>query len=433
MISMKNLLFPSFLTLIFALLCVTGCAGKHGKLMESAQANYRVNDHEGALRDAVMALKLKPDYEKAQNFAPTFFRAAVEARQNKIKRLQSSSDEFRWDGLVAEYKGLIEINRLVKSLPPLIHKKTKQRITFETADYSTQLRQASENAAEAHYQKGIRLANSGTDVDTQKSAAKAFRKAKEFVPGYKDADDRYIQARDAGVKRMAIFTFEDKTGKTDKYGSGLLDEITDVIIGNVQDDPEAAEFLEIIAREEVEAVMAEQNFGFSERFDNKTVAGIGQVAGVHELVIGKITRLTYTPARTKNKSSPRSVRVRTATGTEEYVDKNGKIKTRKTYATKTLSATFIHYTIASSVTITGSYEILDVKTAKVNKTDRFTVTHDFSAEWGGYRGDKNALKRGEAHLVDLGEQEAPLEEDMVFDAAEKLSAELSKKLIAYAR
>ena len=38
MISMKNLLFPSFLTLVFALLCVTGCAGKHGKLMESAQA-----------------------------------------------------------------------------------------------------------------------------------------------------------------------------------------------------------------------------------------------------------------------------------------------------------------------------------------------------------------------------------------------------------
>ena len=35
MISMKNLLFPSFLTLVFASLCLTGCARKHGKLMES--------------------------------------------------------------------------------------------------------------------------------------------------------------------------------------------------------------------------------------------------------------------------------------------------------------------------------------------------------------------------------------------------------------
>ena len=120
---MKNLLFPSFLTLVFALLCVAGCVGKHGKLMERAQASYRVNDYEAALRDAVMALKHKPDYEKAQNFAPTFFKAAVETRQNKIKSLQASASKFRWDGLVAEYKGLIEINRLVKSLPPLIHKK----------------------------------------------------------------------------------------------------------------------------------------------------------------------------------------------------------------------------------------------------------------------------------------------------------------------
>ena len=258
MISMKNLLFPSFLTLVFVLLCVTGCAGKHGKLMESAQASYRVNDYEGALRDAVMALKHKPDYEKAQNFAPTFFKAAVEARQNKIKRLQSSSDKFRWDGLVAEYKGLIEINSLVKSLPPLIHKKTKQRITFETADYSTQLRQASENAAEAHYQEGIRIANSGADADTQKRAAKAFRKAKEFVPGYKDADDRYIQARDAGVKRMAIFTFEDKSNKAHNY-SGILETITDNVVVAVANDPEAGEFLHIISREELERVMSEQN------------------------------------------------------------------------------------------------------------------------------------------------------------------------------
>ena len=202
MISMKNLLFPSFLTglrIVLLLLCITGCAGKHGKLMESAQASYRVNDYEAALRDAVMALKHKPDYEKAQNFAPTFFKAAVEARQNKIKNLQASSNKFRWDGLVAEYKGLIEINGLVKSLPPLIHKKTKQRITFETADYSTPLRQASESAAEVHYQEGVRIADSGSDVETQKRAAKEFKTAQEFVPGYKDAGIRYDQSRQAGI------------------------------------------------------------------------------------------------------------------------------------------------------------------------------------------------------------------------------------------
>jgi len=428
MISMKNLLFPSFLTLVFALLCLTSCAGKHGKLMESAQANYRANDHEAALRDAVMALKHKPDYDKAQNFAPTFFNAAVEARQRKIKTLESSSDKFRWDGLVAEYKGLIEINTLVKSLPPLIHKKTKQRITFNTQDYSVPLRQASEQAAETHYQEGIRIADSGNDVETQKRAAKEFKAVQEFVPGYKDAAIRYEQARSAGVKRMAIFTFESGDQDVYKY-DGLLETITDDIVASVLSNADASEFLDIISREEVEAIMAEQNFGFSERFDNTTFAGIGQVAGVHELVIGKITRLSYAPARTKSKNSPRKRTLKIPAG--KYVDEKGKTRTR--YTNKRISATFTHYTIESSVTLTGSYKIIDVKTGKVKKVEQFTTKHDFSAEWGGFKGDENALNRGDNQLISRGEQEAPLEENMVFDAAEKLSAELSEKLIAYAR
>ncbi len=430
MITMRNILITSILPLIIVSMCVSGCAGKAGKLMESAQANYQVNDYEGALRDAVSALRINPNYVKAQDFVTTFFNAAVEARKSSIKSLETSPDKFRWDQMVADYKALNEINGLVRNLPPLIHKKTKQRITFNIQEYTRELNVASENAAEVHYQEGISLAESGSDVEIQKSAAKEFRKATEFVPGYKDADDRYQQAKRAGQKRMAIFTFEDKSGKTDKYGGGLLDQITDVIIGNVQADLEASEFLEIISREQVEAVMAEQNLGFSERFDDKTVAGIGQVAGVHELVIGQITRLTYTPARTKSKSSPRKSTLRLPAG--EYVDEKGKTRTR--YAEKVVSATFTHYTVASSVTITGSYKILDVKTAKVNKTDRFTVTHDFSAEWGEVSGDERALSRREdIRLHSLEEQEAPLEEDMVFDAAEKLSAELSKKLIEYAR
>ena len=196
-----------------------GLCCKHGKLMESAQASYRANDYEAALRDAVMALKHKPDYDKAQNMAPTFFNAAVEVRQNRIRSLEAGSDRFRWDGMVAEYKGLIEINTLVKNLPPLIHKKTKQRITFDTQDYSTPLRQASEKAAEAHYQEGIRLANSAGDVETQKRAAKEFKMVEEFVPGYKDVRIRYEQSRSAGVKRMAILTFEDKSGKARAYGA----------------------------------------------------------------------------------------------------------------------------------------------------------------------------------------------------------------------
>ncbi len=432
MISMKNLIFPSFLTLVFALLCVTGCAGKHGKLMESAQASYRVNDYEAALRDAVMALKHKPDYEKAQNFAPTFFKAAVEARQNKIKGFQASSSKFRWDGLVAEYKGLIEINRLVKGLPPLIHKKTKQRITFETADYSTPLRQASENAAEVHYQEGIRIADSGSDVETQKRAAKEFKTVQEFVPGYKDAGIRYDQSRQAGIKRMAILTFEDVGGQAAAYG-GLMDTITDNIISNVFNDPEATEFLAIISRDQLEQIMAEQNLGFTGRFDEQTVASIGGVAGVHELVVGRITQIIYNPSTPKRSTWTRQGTIRVKIGTESYVDKNGKVKERSKYGNKKVSAQVTRTQVESSVTIIGSYKIIDVKTGALKKAPNFTVKHEFSAEWARYTGDDAALNRSDRALTALEQQDAPLEQEMVVEAADKLVTKLAEELKAYAR
>lgn len=432
MISMKNLLFSSFLTFVFVLLCLTGCAGKHGELMESAQASYRANDYEAALRDAVMALKHKPDYGKAQNFAPTFFNAAVETRQNKIKSLQASSGKFRWDGLVAEYKGLIEINGLVKSLPPLIHKKTKQRITFETQDYSTQLRQASENAAEAHYQAGIRIADEGADVDTQKRAAKEFKAAQEFVPGYKDAGIRYNQSKEAGIKRMAILTFEDIGGQAAAYG-GLMETITDEIISNVFSDPEATEFLAIISRDQLEQIMAEQNLSYTGRFNAQTVASIGGVAGVHELVVGQITQIIYKPPSPKPRTWNRQGTIKVKTGTERYVDKNGNTKTRSKYSNQKVSAWVTHTQVESSVTIIGSYKILDVETGAIEDIRNFTTKHEFSAEWAMYTGDEAALKRSDRALTALEQQEPPLEQEMVIEAADKLVSKLAEELKAYAR
>ena len=432
MVSMKNLLFPSFLTLVFALLCLTGCAGKHGKLMESAQASYRANNYEAALRDAVMALKHKPDYDKAQNFAPTFFNAAVEARQRSISTLEGTSDKFRWDQIVAEYKGLIEINALVKNLPPLIHKKTKQRITFETQDYSTQLRQASENAAEAHYQEGIRIADSAGDVETQKRAAKEFKMVAEFVPGYKDVRMRYEQSRSAGVKRMAILTFEDKSGEARAYGA-LNETITDNIISNVLNDTTATEFLAIISRDQLERIMSEQNLSFTGRFDAQSVAGIGAVAGVHELVIGQITQIIYTPARPKQTRWDRESTIRKKTGTERYVDNEGNTKTRAKYSNVRVSARVTRTQVESSVSIIGSYEIVDVKTAELKKADNFTIKHEFSAEWARFTGDVEALNRSDQALASRAEEHAPVEGEMVLEAANQLASELAETLKAYAR
>lgn len=432
MISTKNLLFSSLLPLILASLCLTGCAGKHGKLMESAQASYQANDYEAALRDAVMALKHKPDYEVAQNFAPTFFNADVKARQNKIKALESTPDPFKWDGIVAEYKGLIEINTLVSNLPPLRHKKTKQPITFETRDYTNPLGEALDNAAEAHYQEGIRIANSASDSETQKRAAKEFRTVETFRPGYKDVQTRYQQARTAGIKRMAILTFEDKSGKARTYGT-LSETITDALISSLLNDSEATEFLTIVAREQLEQVMVEQDFSFTGRFDENTAVSIGELLGVHEMVLGQITAVVYTPPTQKHKTWDRKTTIRQKTGTERYIDKNGKTQTKPKYSRVEVSATVTHYQVESAVSIRGSYKIIDVRTAELKEAKKFTTTHEFKAEWARFTGNEAALDRSDWALIGREEKRGPVRDKMMLETADKLANELAETLKAYVR
>ena len=107
--------------------------------------------------------------------------------------------------------------------------------------------------------------------------------------------------------------------------------------------------------------MSEQDLGFTGRFDEKTGAGILEVAGVHELVIGQITNIFYTEPNPESSIYNRKKIVRRQTGTERYVDDNGKTKTRRKYSDVPISARVTHYQVASDATIVGSYKILDVK------------------------------------------------------------------------
>ena len=432
MICVKNLIISSLLTPVFTLLCLTGCGGRHSEFMDSAQANYRAKDYNAALRDTVMALQYNPNYEKAQIYVKAFFDTTVRVHQDRIKTLESISDKFRWDQIVAEYEGLIEINKLVSSLPPLTRKKTSEPIIFDIKDYTAQFNEALEEAAAAHYQEGIRLADLSDDPDTQKRAAKEFKMVAEFITDYKDTQTRYEQARSAGVKRIAILTFEDKSGRRRAYGA-LSETITDNIIGSILNDPESTEFLTIVSRNHLEQVIAEQDLSLVGLVDKQTVASIGKILGVHEIVIGQITQILYIPPETKRTTLNRKRTEHKKTGTEKYVDKNGKTKTRPKYSDVTVTAKLLHYQLESSVSIIGSYKILDAQTAELKKADNFTTKHKFTTEWASFTGNEDALSRNDRILVSRDKQNAPIEKVMVLEASNKLSNELAEALKAYVR
>lgn len=466
---------------------IVGCATQHSRLMESAQTHYQTNAYEAALNDAVAALKLKPDYQPAQDLAPTVFKAAVEAREAKIKEIEPSPDKFKWDEIVAQYKGLIKINNLVKNLPPLTHKKTKERITFDTKDYTEQLSIASGEAAEAHYQEGIRfaalsegdvlesqkkaakefgkaeqfvkgykdsssrrkkaesaadnmsaekhyqegirLAALSDDVDTQKKAAKEFGKAEGFVKGYKDSRSRYEEAKSAGTKRIAII-LENKSGK-EKYGA-VADMVADQITTNILNNSSAAEFSDLVSRSELERVIQEQQLSMTGLVDDNTAPGVGKLLGVHEIVTGRISYIDYIAPDVKKETFSKESTVQKAYD-EEYIDKEGKKRTRTKYKDVLIKAHGTIFSREASAKTTISYKVIQVQSGKILKSGEFTGSSEFKYKWGKCFGDELALSRALLNICKKPEKDPPPEPEMVREVLGKAADNFSSELIDYVR
>jgi len=421
-------MYKKLFFIIVPIILLVGCAAlsQYGKLSKSAEKNFQTNNYDIAFKECLQSLKLKPDYDKSQLLMQDIFRVVVDHHENNIKNSLSSPNKFKYDQIVSEYNTLISINDDIKTLPTLRNKKTQIEIKFETKDYSVDLADAQKLAAEAHYQEGDRLSQIST-LDSQKSAAKEFKLAQEYVNGYKDSADRYQICRKAGIKRMAIIPFENKSGKS-VYGA-IEEMISDQIISTVMGDPSAMEFLEIISRGQLSQVMQEQQLGLSGIIDQATAIEIGRVLGVHELLTGKITQIAYTEPRTASSNFGEKNNV--VVGEETYTDKDGKKKTRAVWGDVT--ASIQKYVKTASASINGSYNIIEVTSAKIKRSESFKGDYSFYYEWGTYRGDERALSRSSRSLCSNTETFPPGAEEMVNRAANDLSNSLSNTLIQYAK
>lgn len=408
---------------------LVGCAAlkKYGKLEKSARQQYRKGNYDAAVFDCAASLRQNPKYDKAQALIQDAFRAAVNTHESKIKQLELTSAKFKWDDVMVEYQALIKLNEAIRNLPTLTDKKTKEIIRIDVIDYTRELAEAQTKAAEAHYQEGLRLSRM-EGVDFQKHAAKEFKIANRISPGYKDAATLYEKSRQAGIKRIAIIPFADKSGKRRKYGA-ISERIMDEIISQVMDDPSVTEFLEIISRDHLEQVMQEQKLGLSGIVDERTAVQLGKVLGVHEILTGQITQIIYTPVRKVHKTEKDKSRV--VIKKEKYKDAEGKEKERNVWGD--VHATVRIYTKTTKASISGSYKVLDVQTAKIKYSKSFVGKADFKSEWATYAGDKRALSKKNKSLVKRGEQLAPVEEEMVSRAMLNLSTSLVNSLKEYAR
>jgi len=423
----KFFLKPVFLLLVFSLLL--GCAAltKYGKFEKNARQHFKSGRYEKAVLDCVSSLKIKPEYDKAQALVQEAFATATNYHENKIKGLENSNQKFKWDNITSDYESLVKINQAVNELPVLTNKKTKKTITFRTKDYSDELTNAKNNAAEVHYQEGLRLSQL-ENINDQKQAAKEFKAASNFISQYKDSESLYEKSRLKGIKRLAIIPFEDTSGKRGRYGdiSGM---IVDEVVTKVLADPSAMEFLEIVSRDHLEKVMQEQRLSLTGLVDESTAVKLGNILGAHEILTGKITQIIYVPEKTIKK--PSKMKKNVVVKKEKYKDPKGKSQTRDIRGD--VSANVIVHSKTAGAKITGSYKIIDITTTKLIKSETFTNSHDFNYDWATFTGDERALNNTQKQLARKKEIRATVAGELINNACKNLSNSLTKTLIEYAK
>lgn len=420
---MKKWLFP---VLLCCLLIISACSS-NARLAKKVQKNYEKGNYEIATQEAIRALSKKADNPKAQELLVQSWQNYRLAQQRKIEKLMQSNETNKWEQIYQEYTSLQNLAEQIQSLPPLINPYTGYKVVIDIPDYAAEMKQSQENAAEAHYQAGILYAKMSNDKDTQKKAALEFKEALKLIPNYRDADLRYEQSRKLAIKRIAITPFEDKSNTSGIYGA-VSDILTDQIVSLLISSAAKSDFVEIIDRTQLEAVMKEQQLTASGLINNEGSFRLGQILGADEILTGRILQINVTPERTVSITSEDETEV--VIRTEEYIDEDGITQEREIKGK--VFCRYRKFTKTANVSISTSYSILEVETGKIKQQETVEIKNSWSDTWARkISGDDRALSYNIKKLMEKAEPFPPSINEMVKEALKQTGTDIANKLCGY--
>ncbi len=420
---------------------------------KDAKKAYEMGQNDEALRLLVIKLRKDNDHQDAIALFKLVLPLVIDKHQKTAQDYESRKD---WDNAFNEYEILGKVSSDISSITPLEEtkiegKKVKKPIEMPKIDVRAQRENVINNAAEAHYQKGVSfmqtIGSSGravaefdaarkyipdykdcrdlcaaalyrdaTDLLAKKdykNAVMKFRRCQEYIPGYKDSATLAEQAKQAAIRRIAVMPFSNLSGKTQfgEVGQILTDRI---VSASVQSQPE---FLEFVTREYVQQLLQEQAMGQSAIINENTAAKVGKLIGIHAFVFGKVLTITA--------SYPPETQV---AGTDEAEV----VVNWKPYQTAKIYGSYIKYTRQGYVEISGSFQIIDVEKGTIVKSESITKRMEDRAQWVNLTGGKeDALSRETRNHNTTGDRPLEPAEALANDAMERIASELAAKLTQF--
>ena len=378
----------------------------------SAKKFYKDRNYHEAALYASRSLRKKAKNKKALLLFENSYQLAIEEHLSNIRVLEKIEDGSKWPDLYYEYNDLQTLNDVLLSIEPIIFIELQYQLNLPSKDYKDELERIRPLAAEFYYARGMEYVQN-KNKESQKSAARSFKSAMEFISDYKNAKELYNESRSAALITLLILPFEGD--------DNLVDYIRDKMM--MAQTNSSKEFLQVITRDELSAVLVERNLVQAGITENDYLE-IGQLSGANQILSASLT-ITHRPAETisvENISQEKVVVIRE----EKYVDEEGLEKIKK--IKKKVRSFVDHHKKSTESDLRLVYRITDINNGLPIYSGNVRTNAKFFHEWAIHRGDKRALSKKYKNLVKKEEKFAPSRSELNLEAASTLPRKLMDKI-----
>ncbi|MFT3824903.1 MAG: hypothetical protein QM731_13355 [Chitinophagaceae bacterium] len=190
----------------------------------SAQKLYEKGLYDKAFFSALDYLKKNPTNADAIKILPNAYQQAV----NQYKMAIASAGSAKSNGKEKESERLAQVYNSYLSMQEMYNAYNEASPgipSFAPVSYSQQLDSVSEAAADFHYNRGNTImARNHTEKNAQK-AYLHYKKADEYVHGYRDVLERMKEAYDLAFTDVVVRTFDQKFGRYNINGTFFENDI----------------------------------------------------------------------------------------------------------------------------------------------------------------------------------------------------------------
>ncbi|MGI8581026.1 MAG: hypothetical protein ACR2KX_02460 [Chitinophagaceae bacterium] len=345
-----------------------------------------------ALFSVIKKLDKRPSNTELKNTLTNLYNEAAKSHLDKIEVYNTLTEPDRWIKMVKEYEAL-------KELSEVISKSATAAKLINALSYTSELQTAKQNGAEAYYALGISDLNNG-DKQSARNAYYAFKKANEFVTGYKDVRQQINIAYENSVVKVVINPVRDNTFfynsmGWDNYGNNFNNDyfqrsLVSDLGGSYNKSSPAQFYTDWEARRE----------------------------NIHPDWEVDLTWLYLNIPQPMSNQYSRNI----SRQIETSRDTSGKVHYQ------TVSATL--HIIKKYFTASGDMEvrITDVNTGRNITTQRYNDQFNWQEEYATYSGDSRALSSNDYALLNNNNYQIPRKEDILDRLSQRIYPQVKSRI-----